>query len=261
MPDPAAEDLATVREHLSTRWLGRPHEHFSELDSTNDRAAIWARNGAPHGAMVTADEQTAGRGRRGRSWHSSRLGLATSLILRPPITAEQLPALSLAVGLGLARGLDMPAVSLKWPNDLLLGGRKLGGILCETRWAGHDVEAIVGFGLNVHQPTFDPSLATIATSLALHGSAQPRAHLLVQLLHGLEPVLDRFFAGGFAEIRHDYLRHCPWIGGAVSIEDRERPGVRRPVIALDINPSGELVVDDDGRQCHVRAGEVWLPST
>jgi BirA family biotin operon repressor/biotin-[acetyl-CoA-carboxylase] ligase len=125
---------------------GQVREHHASLPSTNDRALAWARAGAPHGAMVTADAQSAGRGRLGRRWESPPgEGLYVSLVLRPEaMTGAQVgwsarwASLGLAVGLGLREGLArwVPGAALKWPNDVLVGGEKLAGVLCETRWQG-----------------------------------------------------------------------------------------------------------------------------
>lgn len=154
--------------------LGQPREHHASLPSTNDRALAWAREGAPHGAMVTADAQTAGRGRLGRRWDSPPgAGLYVSLVLRPAEVVvgrgwdPRWAALGLAVGLGLREGLArwVPDALLKWPNDLLVRGHKLAGVLCETRWQGSTPDIVVGFGVNVAQREFPAELR--ATSLAL----------------------------------------------------------------------------------------------
>ncbi|HLT38244.1 MAG TPA: biotin--[acetyl-CoA-carboxylase] ligase, partial [Enhygromyxa sp.] len=199
MPD----DLGQLAELLTTARLGRAHEHHASLSSTNDRALAWLAEGAPDGALVTADHQSAGRGRLGRVW-SSPVGrdLYASLILRPGVSPRGFGALALAVGVGLREGLlaafggaeawrerGWPELALKWPNDLLLGGRKLAGILCESRWRGHEVEVVIGFGVNVHRELdeFEPSLRASATSLALQlPERRGRAAILAAVLAQLE---------------------------------------------------------------------------
>jgi BirA family biotin operon repressor/biotin-[acetyl-CoA-carboxylase] ligase len=167
--------------------------HFSPVTgSTNNDALAAARGAAPHGSVYFADEQTAGRGRSDHAWHSAAgEGLYLSVLLRPEIPALRLPLLPLAAGLAASeaiRDATALAVELRWPNDLLIGARKAGGILVEAKSKGSTVAfAVVGIGINVHQHGFDPSLATAATSLDLEtGHRVDRQALLVSLLKSLE---------------------------------------------------------------------------
>lgn len=167
--------------------------HFSPVtDSTNTNAMKAARNRAPHGSVYFADEQTAGRGRSDHAWHSAAgEGLYISVLLRPEIPALRLPLLPLVAGLAASEAIREAAglvADLRWPNDLLLGPRKVGGILVEAKSKGTAVEfAVVGIGINVHQRQFDPDLATPATSLDLEtGHRVDRQALLVSLLKSLE---------------------------------------------------------------------------
>ena len=167
--------------------------HFSPAtDSTNSDALQAARSAAPHGSVYFADEQRAGRGRGDHAWHSAAgEGLYVSLLLRPPISALRLPLLPLAAGLAAAGAIRAVAdltIDLRWPNDLLLGPRKAGGILVESKISGGEVDfAVVGIGINVHQEGFDSDLATPATSLDLEAERRvSRQHLLVALLKSLE---------------------------------------------------------------------------
>jgi len=167
--------------------------HFSPTTaSTNTDALAAARTGAPHGSVYFADEQTAGRGRGGHAWHSAPgEGLYVSVLLRPQIPAERLPLLPLAAGLAAADAIHAVsglAIDLRWPNDLLIGPRKTGGILVE---AGNNSEslphAVVGIGINVHQRSFEPGLSTPATSLDLEsGRRISRQQLLAALLKSLQ---------------------------------------------------------------------------
>ncbi len=167
--------------------------HFSPLtDSTNSDALDAARNGAPHGSVYFADEQLAGRGRGGHSWHSAAgEGLYVSILLRLQIPAVRLPMLPLAAGLAAAEAIHAVSrltVDLRWPNDLLIGPRKAGGILVEAKTERSATGfAVVGIGINVHQSEFAPNLATPATSLDLETGKQiHRQLLLVALLKSLE---------------------------------------------------------------------------
>lgn len=256
-------DLRELARHLRTRSLGRSHEHYATIGSTNDRASQWARDGAPHGAVVTADAQTAGRGRRGRSWISPAAGnLYASVVIRPDPVPREFGAAALAVGVGLREGLAALGVpvQLKWPNDLLVGERKLAGILCECRWVDGTPELVAGFGINVGQDSFDDELRGIATSLVLEGAkVQSRAALLANLLSGLEPCLQAFFDGGFPAIAQRYERHCPMLGQTVQIAG-DGDSQRRTVVAERLDADGALVVRDPstGRSWRVEASDVFV---
>lgn len=185
-------DLAALESALAgSAFAGRLH--FAQVtDSTNSDALAAARSAAPHGSVWFADEQRAGRGRGDHAWHSSAgEGLYVSVLLRPRMPAQFLPLLPLAAGLAAAEAIRVVAglaVDLRWPNDLLLGERKAGGILVETRTAGIALDfAVVGVGINVRQRGFSSDLATPATSLDLEaGSSISRQTLLIALLESLE---------------------------------------------------------------------------
>jgi BirA family biotin operon repressor/biotin-[acetyl-CoA-carboxylase] ligase len=185
-------DLAALQAALAgTVFAGKLH--FAPItDSTNSDALAAARSGAPHGSVYFADEQWAGRGRGGHQWHSAAGdGLYVSVLLRPEVPAVRLPLLPLAAGLAAAEAIRSAAgltVDLRWPNDLLLGPRKAGGILVEAKTSGGAVDfAVVGIGINVHQRSFEPGLATPATSVEMEaGRRVSRQSLLVCLLESLE---------------------------------------------------------------------------
>lgn len=185
-------DLAALESELQgTIFAGKLH-FAAVTGSTNTDAAEAARAGAPQGAVYFADEQTAGRGRGNHVWHSAAgEGLYVSALLRPQLPAACLPLLPLAAGLAAAEAVQLAAelaVDLRWPNDLLIGARKTGGILAEAQSeAGSITYAVIGIGINVHQRTFDPGLATPATSLDVEsGRYISRQAVLVALLRALE---------------------------------------------------------------------------
>jgi BirA family biotin operon repressor/biotin-[acetyl-CoA-carboxylase] ligase len=185
-------DLAGLEASLAgTVFAGKLH--FSPVtDSTNRDALAAARSAAPNGSVYFADEQRAGRGRGNHAWDSAAGdGLYASVLLRTPIPALRLSLLPLAAGLAAAeaiRAVAGLAVDLRWPNDLLIGPRKVGGILVESKISGASAEfAVVGIGINVHQRAFDPDLSTSATSLELETKRSvSRQHLLAVLLKSLE---------------------------------------------------------------------------
>ena len=155
--------------------------HFSPVTgSTNTDALAAARNGAPHGSVFFADEQTAGRGRGDHKWQSNAGdGLYVSVLMRPKLSPANLPLIPLAAGLAAAEAIQSIAglaIDLRWPNDLLIGPHKVGGILVESKTEAASLAfAVIGIGINVHQRTFDPAHSTPATSLdiAARPSRQP----------------------------------------------------------------------------------------
>lgn len=185
-------DLAALNAALShSIYSGKLH-FMPVTGSTNVDAVAAARGGAPHGSVFFADEQTAGRGRGDHKWESTAThGLYISILLRPAMKTAHLPIVPLAAGLAAVSAVAAASglkVDLRWPNDLLIGDRKAGGILVESKTDGGYVSwIVVGIGINVHQRAFDPALATPATSLDLAaGRTISRRALLIALLESLQ---------------------------------------------------------------------------
>ncbi|MGD0836215.1 MAG: biotin--[acetyl-CoA-carboxylase] ligase [Polyangia bacterium] len=192
---------------LTTRRLGRPYLFLASCGSTNDEVAARAAAGAPEGLLLAADQQTRGRGRRGRAWHSpAGENLCFSLLLRPALAAEQVAPLALAAGSALARALEGLGLGfrplLKWPNDVLLDGvegpRKVAGILAEmASQRGQVRHLVLGVGINVNSREFAADLAGQATSLALvGGKSLDRLSVLTSFLAAFEPLYQEFVAHG-----------------------------------------------------------------
>jgi BirA family transcriptional regulator, biotin operon repressor / biotin---[acetyl-CoA-carboxylase] ligase len=258
------EDLneERVAAEIRGRW-GRPVMVLSATGSTNDEALRWAQAGAPEGAIVVADHQTQGRGRRGRQW-SSQPGQALlfSLVLRPAGPAARLQLLTTAVGVACARALESTTglrIGLKWPNDLIVEGRKIGGILVETRVTGAEVEvAVIGIGINFLDLSEPPSeLAARASSLAAaldaagRGRPPARALVLASILSSLEqlyPALDAQTVLKEAQARSEVL------GRTVVLEHSDGTRIEGRVVAL--LPSGALELRAGGSQVAVSSGEV-----
>ena len=168
---------ACVQAHLRTTWLGRDYRYVEQIDSTNLQLSALADQGAPHGTVLVADCQTRGRGRFRREWHSpGGTNVYFSALLRPPWDVGHAPPLSLAAGVALAEAVAprLPALpTLKWPNDLLFAGRKLGGILVETAVDQQSQRYfVVGIGLNINATQFPAALSQIAGSLYLAGGTR-----------------------------------------------------------------------------------------
>ena len=195
---------------LSHRLYGTPFArriyHFFKVDSTNAAAMRLADDGEQHGTVVIAEEQTAGRGRAGRSWISEKsAGIACTVLLRPPIPPAHAPMLTLVAGLAArdaaAEDLDA-APDIRWPNDLLVGGRKFCGILTEMRAEPDRTHyAVVGIGINVNQTKMPPVLANIATSIRMEtGKSHSRLELLVRLLRHFDHYYNQFLSAGSGPI-------------------------------------------------------------
>jgi BirA family biotin operon repressor/biotin-[acetyl-CoA-carboxylase] ligase len=185
-------DLPALKSSLTeTMFAGKLH-FSAATGSTNTDAMAAARSGALHGSVYFADEQLAGRGRGDHSWYSAAgEGLYVSVLLRPQMPTSHLPLLPLAAGLAAAdavRDASGLGVDLRWPNDLLIGPRKAGGILVEANAEGGAAPfVVVGIGINVHQRSFDPGLSTPGTSLDLEAARRiDRQVLLISLLKSLE---------------------------------------------------------------------------
>ena len=170
-------DAASIASAIAASGgAARPVVVASSTLSTNDDAKVAASTGAPDGAAFLAEMQTAGRGRGGHTWHSpASENLYLSVVVRPRVPAASIASITLAIGVAVADVLAArigarAAVAVKWPNDVLAGGRKLAGVLVEGQLRGADVSSlIVGLGVNVHATEFPPELAARATSLALLG--------------------------------------------------------------------------------------------
>jgi len=191
-----------VRKRLKGSLFGKRVYHFFKTDSTNRVAMELGHADEPEGAVVLAEEQTAGRGRAGRSWHSERgAGLYVTLLLRPKLSPVQAPLLTMLAGVSAHTAVLAQtglAAELKWPNDLLLNGKKLGGILTEMHAEPNAVRfVIVGIGINVSQEKFPGEIAATATSLRKEtGRLHSRLEFLVKLLSQFETDYNRFLREG-----------------------------------------------------------------
>ncbi|MEO5362662.1 MAG: biotin--[acetyl-CoA-carboxylase] ligase [Magnetococcus sp. DMHC-8] len=249
---------------LLTGVLFRPdrYHYFAELDSTNRLAARLAQEGADQGTVVVADCQTGGRGRLGRSWFSPRgVNLYCSVVLRPAIPPQVAAQLTLVAGLALAHAvadLGCGDVELKWPNDLLLGGRKAAGILTEMRTEAARIQhVIVGIGVNVNgaRTAFPVALREQAVNLAesLRGPVD-RARLLAGLLAWLEHWYDRFDREGFGPLRQEWLSFARLLDQAVQVRLADETFSGR---ARALDAEGYLLVQRaDGTLTRVVAGDV-----
>lgn len=251
--------MPRYRSPMHERRIGHRIERHASVGSTNDRARELLDEADGDGSVVVADEQTAGRGRRGRSWESPPgRNLYASIALEPALVATDAWRLGLATALAVAEACDTVApVALKWPNDLVAAdGRKLGGVLIETTAEGDRLRgAVLGIGINVNwrRSEMPTELREQATSLAdLVGEPVDREALLSRVLAGLEAEITAVEGGASPLAR--YRARCSTLGATVEVGTPEGPVTGR---AVDLDPSGALVVEDGtGRRHTIGGGEV-----
>jgi BirA family biotin operon repressor/biotin-[acetyl-CoA-carboxylase] ligase len=251
----------TLRQRLKGSLFGKHIHHFFKVDSTNRVALELGHAGEPEGVVVLAEEQTAGRGRAGRAWHSERAtGIYVTLLLRPKLAPMQAPLLTMMAGLSARAAIQAQtgvAVDLKWPNDLLIGGKKVGGILTEMHAEPAMVRfIIVGVGLNVNQERFPAELSATATSLrAEAGRLQSRLELLVRLLREFESDYNRFLRDGPVDVIERFTAASSYAQGK-----RVRVSNGKEIftgITAGLGPEGLLQVTcDSGQTVTVIAGDV-----
>jgi BirA family biotin operon repressor/biotin-[acetyl-CoA-carboxylase] ligase len=256
-----------ILPRLATRWLARELQWLDVTDSTNRVAAEWARAGAPHGATVVAESQTAGRGRLGRSFFSPAYqNLYTSSVLRPLLPVTAAPTVILAAAIAVAETVaesvpDPAAVEIKWPNDVLLGGLKTSGILMEMHAEAARVDFLVlgiGVNLNVERDRFPEAFRASATSLgAFLGRPVPRADFAARLYGTLERVLDLHAQGGFASLRDRFEARFRMRGRRVRVLEIDGASQEGRVLGID-DGGALLLADDSGATLRVVAGDVTL---
>jgi len=248
---------------LSTSLLGKTiHYHYS-VASTNQLASRLARKDEVEGTLVVAEEQTRGKGRRGREWHSPPAkGIWFSLLLYPrELSPGQVAPFTAAAATVIVRSLKQTTgapVSIKWPNDLLLAGKKTGGILAEIKGDQEQVQFLVlGVGININQeePDFPRTLKPVATSLLIEtGQKFRRAEVCCHLLHELEKGYMEFLQEGFAPFRSEWKKHNTTLGKQVTVSTGSR---QIQGMALDIDYQGALLLDKGTSRPHrITFGEI-----
>ena len=260
----AVPDIVTASEimsRLNTSWAGWPTVSFDSIDSTNNEAKRRAEAGAGQGLMLIAEEQTAGKGRRGHSWSTpAGCAISMSLLLKPDIEPSSAAMLTLVTALAVNKalrentGLD---VKIKWPNDMVVNGKKLCGILTEmSAEIGYINHVVIGIGMNVNNDRFPEGAENTATSLMLElGRPVQRAQIAAAILEKFEGCYDRFLkAGDLSFMTDEYNSELVNLGREVCVlaPDGEWRGT-----AEGIDRTGALLVRDKaGRLVGVDSGEV-----
>ncbi|MEE2987054.1 MAG: biotin--[acetyl-CoA-carboxylase] ligase [Nitrospinota bacterium] len=264
MSEPSMLDAAMLQSNLDSILIGEKLLVFQETASTNDLAKTYFQEGAVQGLILIADRQTDGKGRFGRSWHSeSEVGIYTSILLVPDLPVETLSGLPLLAGVAVVTAVNEfshPNASLKWPNDILLNGKKLGGVLCETvRNPQGQTGVVVGIGINVNHNSFPEELRSIATSIHLEmGHPIDRQALILSLLHHLDREYQDFLIKGIAGITAKWSQHTKMFGSSITLIKGK---TRIHGTALQLDEKGNLVIrTPEGNTMAFDSGEVTMES-
>lgn len=258
-PDVLSE--AEIMSLMETTWAGKKVVYYDEIDSTNNRAKDAGEHGGEHGTLFVADMQSAGKGRRGRAWISpSGSSIYMTILLRPEVTPNEAPMLTLVMGLSIAEGIRQATgadVKIKWPNDIVIGGKKICGILTEMATEEDYINyVVIGIGINVNQQDFAEDIKDKATSLRIElGENCKRAKIVAQTMKRFEENYETFMQtrdlSGLQEAYNDILVNC---GREVKILE---PGNAYEAMAEGIDRTGQLLVTlPDGEKKEIYAGEV-----
>ncbi|MCR2820217.1 biotin--[acetyl-CoA-carboxylase] ligase [Lederbergia panacisoli] len=251
---------------LKTKTMGRKIYYFDCVESTQIIAHKAAREGAPEGTIVIAGEQTAGKGRMTRPWHSSKQkGIWMSMIIRPKLPPEKAPQFTLISAIACVRAIEEITglePHIKWPNDILYKGKKLTGILTELQGEADKVNfLVIGIGMNVNQRTedFPENVKEIATSLEIEtGLAVSKTKVIQKILTYFEKYYELYMEEGFAPLKIMWESYAAGIGKAIIARTLtgEISGV-----ALGITDEGILKVEDkEGKVHHIYSADIEFPS-
>lgn len=249
-----------IREHLHAKWIGNTIIYEEKMDSTNIRAKRLGEQNAENGTVIVTQYQTAGRGRRGNTWISPVGNCYFSLLLRPEILAERASMLTLVTALALAKTIrqvtDLETM-IKWPNDIVVNGKKLCGILTESSTDLANIHyVVVGIGINCNQTEFSKEIAEMATSIRLEtGIEVNRSKLLGTFLSMFETYYETFLeTEDLSKMLEDYNNLLVNRGREVKIIEKEK---ERILTAVGIDENGGLLVEDkQGKQETIISGEV-----
>jgi BirA family biotin operon repressor/biotin-[acetyl-CoA-carboxylase] ligase len=254
-----------IEQGLGTEIFGREIIFYHELSSTQVTAKELARQGAEEGTVVIAETQTQGKGRKGRKWSSTPgQGIQISIILRPRLKPSQSIQIPLVTGVAVAQAIEKVTplhARIKWPNDLIIGRKKVGGILTEMSAEIDRIDYVVlGIGLNVNTPQvlFPEEIKEVATSLAEElGESVSRVKLLQFLLKEFEGLYSEFTVSGFEPLRERWKAMSKTIGAWVELSDVDSEKIRGKVI--DIDESGALILQKRDKSIErILAGDVSL---
>ena len=253
-----------LRKSLTGKLIGHELYYFPQTGSTNDDAFRLGMEGLPEGTVVLADSQTKGKGRMARVWHSpAGFNIYTSLILRPNLKPADAPQISLVAGVAVAELLKQHCsgrVELKWPNDVLVTGRKICGILAQMKTAGENVDfVVVGIGVNVNIPQnqFPEEILDTAVSLSSDAGREINRHdLIISLYENFAKWYRKLLQNGFAAIKERWLDLAPMIGQDIQIMLQNEKIIGK---ALDLADDGSLILlTPDNKRLKISAGDATI---
>lgn len=244
---------AAIKNGLNTKFIGQNIFVYSETDSTNNRAK--EEHNAPDGSLFITEIQNHGKGRLGRGWEApAGVGIWMSLLLKPDLSPSDVTQITLIAGLAVCHGLGHNA-KIKWPNDIVIGSKKVCGILAEMSAEINMVNYVVcGIGINVNIETFEGELAKKATSLLIEtGEKHNRARIVQRVLTEFEALYTDFLQNGLENILPEYKSLCVTLNRDVQVVYKHETLIAK---AVDIDENGSLIVEKDGERITVNSGEV-----
>jgi BirA family biotin operon repressor/biotin-[acetyl-CoA-carboxylase] ligase len=254
-------NTSVLKKGLSTKVFGSKFFTFETIDSTNNCARALAGCWADEGTVVLAEEQTAGKGRQGRSWYTNpQENLTFSVILRPKLPPDALNLLPLLTAVAIAEAIEAETglrVQCKWPNDILVNGKKASGILIEGSVKGDAVEYVVlGIGINVNQTTFPADIAHRATSLRTEtGQPLDRVKLLQAVLRALDSRYRAVMKSGFQSILPEWISRSAMMERQITVSEN---GNQFSGVVKGLAPDGALIVTSAGTERTLYAGDVTI---
>ena len=236
---------------MDTDLMGKEVCFYENIDSTNNEAK--KKFSLPEGTIFVAREQWAGKGRIGRKWISDNDGICLSVLLKPDIAPDEVFSITLVVGLAVSSAIQ--GAMIKWPNDIVLNSKKVGGILTEMSTNGTNVQYVVaGIGINLNNPQFHHSLSDIATSVYLETDAfSNKSAFVAELCMQIEKYYKIFKKCGLTELLDEYKQKCITLGKDVVVKQKDGDLHAR---AIDVTDKGELVIQTQDAILNVLSGEV-----
>lgn len=258
---PDVMSRAEIESLMNTTWAGKKVVYYDETDSTNNQAKAYGEKGEAHGTLFVADMQAAGKGRRGRAWVSpAGSSIYMTILLHPDVLPTKAPQLTLVMAMAVAEGIRKVTgleTKIKWPNDIIVHGRKVCGILTEMSTEIDYINyVVIGVGINVNQETFPEEIRDTATSLKIEtGSSVRRSVLIATIMECFEQFYEVFMTTeDLSGLQERYNAMLVNLGREVRVLE---PGNEYEAHALGINRTGELIVrTPDGQEKEIYAGEV-----